>query len=482
MTTKIVSVSELSHFGTRLHWDYELADEPAPVPVAPPRRPLPKRRRVLDRAGFYEPRPEGGATTTRQAEALNLAISRMPSGHEGVINGVDATSNAPIALDQFTAYGQDVSNINVVAIGDVGKAKSSLLKTVFTTRTLPLGRQVIVIDKKRQSGRGEYSRVADAVQAPSIVFSTGGTGGPRLNLLDPAISLQGEHEGAEYRPEGQSQLVFAVVEDTMGRTLSETEKAATTNALSLVTHEAVAQGHEPLIGMVAQRMLYPNDGDTDVFGPLYKEEARLWGRDVALALRRLAETDLRGLVDQPTTDDVRAALEHPLVHFDVSQLPDSGPALRIVMTLINTWLSNRLAARSSRYQQTEMLVEEGWHLGEGSTGLLLRRNMKLSRGLGLSTVSAFHHISDFSLESPARALMQEAAIAYIYGQERYDDAAACASMYQLPAGSVETIMQLGQGQCLVKIGSRDPILMRHIRSPFERYLTDTDGAIKGRQG
>lgn len=449
--------------------------------MVPPRRPVPKRRRLLDRLGFYEPRPEGSTSTTRQGESLNLAISRMPSGFRGEVNGVDATNNAPVFLDQWSAYGEDVSNINVAVIGDVGKGKSSVLKTVFTTRTLPLGRQVIVIDKKRQSGRGEYSSVAEAVQSGSIVFTTGSIGGPRLNLLDPAISLQGEHQGSLYRPEGQSQLVFAVLEDTMGRPLAETEKAAVTNALSIVTHEMVGRGEEPVIGEVAHRMLFPQPDDTDIFGPLYRQEARMWGRDAALALRRLAETDLRGLVDQPTTSDVRDALEHPLVHFDVSQLPDSGPALRVVMTLVNTWLSNRLAGRASRWEQTEMLVEEGWHLGEGSTGLLLRRNMKLSRGLGLSTVSAFHHISDFPADSPARALMQESAIVYIYGQERYDDAAACAAMYQLPAGSIETIMQLGQGQCLVKIGARDPILMRHIRSPLERAITNTDAAIKGEQ-
>ncbi|MBF6388143.1 ATP/GTP-binding protein [Nocardia farcinica] len=471
-------MSEFSRFGTPLRFDYEADDNL--VPIAPPRRPLPKRRRFLDRVGYYEPRPEGSASTTRQGEALNLAISRMPSGHRGILQGIDATSNAPVVLDQFTAYGDDISNINVVHIGDVGKGKSSMIKTVFTTRTLPLGRQVIVVDKKRQSGRGEYGVLADAVGAPSIQFTTGLGNGPHLNLLDPAISLQGEHAGSEYRPEGQAQLVFAVLEDTLGRPLLETERSAVTNVLDIVTRERQSENREPVIGDIAHRLLHPQEGDTDVFGRLYRDDALQWGRDAALALRRLSETDLRGLVDAPTSPEVREALEHPLVHLDVSRLPDSGPALRVVMTLVNTWLSNRLAARSSAFQQTEFIVEEGWHLAEGSTGLHLRRNMKLSRGLGLSTVSAFHHISDFPADSPARALMQESSIVYIYGQERYDDAAACAQMYQLPAGSIETIMQLGPGQCLLKIGSRDPILMRHIRSPLERILTNTDAAIKGR--
>lgn len=470
--TRVIPASDLSRYGTKL--------EPFPDevdPIAPPRRPLPKRGRRRDKMGYYEPRPEGATSTTRQGEALNLAVTRRPSGHRGVINGIDATNNAPIHLDQFTAYGDDISNINVAIIGDVGKAKSSLIKTVYTTRTLPLGRQVIVVDKKRQSGRGEYGIIADEVGTESVQF-TMGRSGSRLNLLDPEISLRGDHD-SEYRPEGQAQLVFAVLEDTLGRPLVQPEKSAVDNALDLVTRERLDAGAEPVIGDVAHRMLYPETGDLDTFGPLYAEEAKRWGRDPALALRSLAETDLAGLVDAPTSSDVRAALTHPLVHLDVSKLPDDGPALRVVMTLVNTWLSNRLATRSSSFSQTEMIVEEGWHLGEGSTGKHLRRNMKLSRGLGFSTVSAFHHISDFPAGSPARALMQESSVVYIYGQERYDDAAAAAIMYQLPAGSIETIMQLGPGQCLLKIGSRDPILMRHIRSPLERYLTDTDAAIKG---
>ncbi len=477
--TKTVSVSELSHFGTPLRFDYETDDDL--IPVAPPRRSLPRRRRLLDRLGYYEPRPNGYASTTRQGEALNLALTRMPSGHRGIMQGIDATNNSPIIVDQFTAYGEDISNINVVHIGDVGKGKSSMVKTVYTTRTLPLGRQVIVVDKKRQSGAGEYAVVANAVGSPSIEFTAGGSGEHRLNLLDPAISLQGAHEGAEYRPEGQAQLVYAVLEDTIGRPLLETERSAVANALLLVTEEKRSVEQEPVIGDLAERMLHPREGDTDVFGPLYSEDAKQWGRDVALALRRLSETDLRGLVDAPTTPSVRAALEHPFVHLDLSRLPESGPSVRVVMTLVNTWLSNRVAARSSKFDQTEFVVEEGWHLAEGSTGLYLRRNMKLSRGLGLSTVSAFHHISDLPVDSPARALMQEASIVYLYGQERYEDAAACARMYQLPDGAIEKIMQLGPGMCLLKIGSRDPILMRHIRSPLERQLTNTDAAIKGRR-
>ncbi|GAA4825156.1 hypothetical protein GCM10023353_37830 [Tomitella cavernea] len=254
----------------------------------------------------------------------------------------------------------------------------------------------------------------------------------------------------------------------------------------MVTGRAAAAGVEATAADLAGEMLSPStrtaDGDVaDDFGELWEDEARRWGRDPGLALRRLCDGDLKGLVDQPTSPDVRAALEHPLVHFDVSEMPTKGPALRVIMTVIHTWLANVLATRADHHEQTLLVVEEGWHIAGGSTGQVFHDNMKLSRGLGLSTVSAFHHISDLPAESPARALMKEAGIVLLYGQERYEDAAEAVAMYHLPPGTEETLMNLPKGHCLVKYGSQDPMLVEHVRSSTEQRLTDTDAIIKGEQ-
>src|SRR5262245_21870432 len=58
-------------------------DEPAPVPVYQPLR----RRRWLDRARYYEPSYAGMKTTTRQAEALNIAMAGPPSSQQGLFVG-----------------------------------------------------------------------------------------------------------------------------------------------------------------------------------------------------------------------------------------------------------------------------------------------------------------------------------------------------------------------------------------------------------
>ncbi|MDF3285029.1 ATP/GTP-binding protein [Gordonia sp. N1V] len=453
-----------------IDWDSEI-----------PRRDPPSRSKWLDRWGWWENMAVGAWTTTRQAEALNLATTRRSGRHNGLMAGLNKSGRSMVIADPFELYGDAVSNINVCVIGDIGKAKSSLIKTVYLLRQLIPGRQIVIIDKKLQNGVGEYTPTAQALGVTTIRFaSSDAESGACLNLLDPMIATLGEHAKglAGVTPAGQINLVQAVLEDTMGRALESTEIAAVSRGLEVVNAEARAEHREATIRDLSRWLLDP-PADPDHFGQLWAEEARRWGRDPGLALDRLASGDLKGLVDQPTSANVREALKHQMVHFDISGLPTNGPAVRVVMTVINTLLANICAARSSAFKQTILIVEEGWHTAVGSTGEVFQANMKLSRGLGLSTVSAFHHISDLPEDSPARALMREAGIVFLYGQERETDALETARMYHLPAGTKNVLMALRQGDCLVKIGSAPPIFMTHVRSPLEVELTNTDKAITG---
>ena len=447
-----------------------------------PRRSPPHRSKWLDRWGWWENHSVGAWTTTRQAEALNLATTRRSGRHNGLMAGLNKSGRAMVIADPFELYGEAVSNINVCIIGDIGKSKSSLIKTAYLLRQLLPGRQIVVLDKKLQQGRGEYTPIARALGVTSIRFASGEDNAESacLNLLDPMIATLGEHAKGQagVTPAGQINLVRAVLEDTMGRPLESTEIAAVSRGLEVVNAEAKRDDREATIRDLSAWLLNP-PADDEHFGDLWAQEARRWGRDPGLALERLATGDLKGLVDRPTSEQVHEALKHQMVHFDISGLPTNGPAVRVVMTVINTLLANICAARSSAFKQTILIVEEGWHTAVGSTGEVFQANMKLSRGLGLSTVSAFHHISDLPEESPARALMRESGIVFLYGQDRDADAAETARMYHLPAGSAHVLMALRPGDCLVKIGSAPPIFMTHVRSPLEVELTDTDKAITG---
>ncbi|OXM44247.1 ATP/GTP-binding protein [Amycolatopsis thailandensis] len=449
--------------------------------------PPPRRRRWLDRWGWYEPRLDPMHTTTRQAEALNLALSSPPTSYRGLIVGTDLLSGQLVTHDPFVSYEDKlISSPNAAVIGDVGKGKSSLLKTWACTRQLLLdNRRVVVLDKKLQAGVGEYTALARFLGAPSIRFTVDGRGS-RLNLLDPvialgddqAVDLEADTGGGLARPTGQMMLLRAVLAEALGRPVSEREGKALRLALVSATQDAHNRARVPVISDIVHHLLHPSDDQARVLDRRVRE-LQDWGLDPAFALERMIEEDLAGLVDAETSRDVH--LDHPsgFTHFDISALPLDGPALRVVMTLINTWQANMLARRSGEGQQTVNVVEEGWHVAEGSVGAIFRRNVKLARGLGLATIAGFHHISDLPPDSPARSLLQEAETVFVYGQGSQDDAEACVELYNLPAGTEETIMALEQGTCLLKVGRRDPILLRHERSQREIALTDTDDALTG---
>jgi hypothetical protein len=445
----------------------------------------PRRRRWLDRWGWYEPRVEPMHSTTRQAEALNLALSSPPTSYRGLIVGTDLLTGQLVTHDLFVAYeDKRISSVNAAVIGDVGKGKSSLLKTWACIRQLLLDdRRVVVVDKKLQSGVGEYTRLARFLGAPSIRFTVDGRGS-RLNLLDPVIALGDDQlddvdsGSALSRPTGQMMLLRAVLGEALGRPVAEREGKALRQALVAATRGARERARVPVIGDIVHHLLHPSTGDAEALNRTV-DELQDWGLDPAFALERMIEEDLAGLVDAETSPEVH--LDHPsgFTHFDISGLPLDGPALRVVMTLINTWQTNMLARRSEQQLQTVNVIEEGWHVTEGNVGTIYRRNTKLSRGLGLANVGGFHHLSDMPLDSPARSLLQEAETVFIYGQGSLDDAEACVELYNLPAGTAETIMSLEQGTCLMKVGVYDPILLRHERSPREVALTDTDAPLTG---
>ncbi|MFB0839996.1 ATP/GTP-binding protein [Arthrobacter sp. E44] len=437
-----------------------------------------RKWKFASRLGFYDPAAPGVESSTRQMEFSHMAIASPPTSHRGLVFGVDAGSGWMIVHDPFTAYGDTIESPNVCYIGDLGQAKSSAMKTWGVLRQLILGRRVVVIDKKYQTdiGGGEYTPLARKLEVATVQFRIGG-GGSRINILDPDIAARLNEEADEgdlSTPAGQSMLVRAVMEEALRRPMSPKEGKAVRMAHRQALATAKSAGEIAHIGHIL-KALYAPDPDAAGAAGLTVEELREWGQDPAFELERMIEDDLAGLIDGPTSEDIR--LNSGLTVFDVSLLPEDGPALPIVMTIINTWLANTLY-RQSTPVPTTLLIEEAWHTVQGSVATVTRRNTKLSRALSLSCQFAFHHISDIPEDSPAIAMLKECGTVLLYKQQKSADALACEQMFNLPPGSAEVISRLVKGTCLFKIGSHDPFEAIHVRSPLEVELTDTDSAMK----
>ena len=432
------------------------------------RRSLSKARR-----GWYAPVAEPAPTTTRQAEVLNPAILARATDDEGITIGEDCLTNAPVSHDPFTAYAKkQLRSPNVVVIGNIGYAKSSLLKTVYTLRALAFKRRrAVVLDKKNQGGEGEYAELTRRYGTEPIKFILG-DGGSRVNLLDPAISA-GENGRAR-----QYALLRAVAElsnDT--NALDKWEAQALRVAHRALLADTAADPRPPVLPDLLPFLGMDHDEYAD-FSAAAKERMHQAGLSVRFLFDALLSDELAGLFDGPTSADVNLASR--LTTFDVSQLPEEGPAIAMAMATINTWFTGTLTNQyrlGGPAMRTNFIVEEGWVLTAKSMGALYKKNAKLSRGLGISNITAFHHPADIPPDSPAIAAIKEAETVHLYRQERDEDVEACIKLFNLHAGAGTILQSLEPGHHLLKIGSNAEVHVYHTLSDMERYLIDTDKAM-----
>jgi hypothetical protein len=418
--------------------------------------------------GFYAPALDGAPTTTRQAEILNTALIGPPTGTKGVVNGRDVLSRTTISHDPVTAYNsvpREVSSPNVIAMGDVGAGKSAHIKCNYVLRPLLLaGRRAVVFDKKDQAGEGEYSNVVRHYGFEPIRFTTDKTG-TTLNLLDPMI-VRGT--GIQ----GQARLLNIVTRLARGdQALTGWEEEALRAALRM-TLEQVGRRAPVLTDVLPNLGNIVDDPEYAALSLTAKDDLHRAGLSVKWTLNGLLD-EYAGLLDGETSDAVD--LSGKLTSFDISQLPDDGPAVPVVMAIGNMWMLGRL--RDERDSATTVVWEEGWHMIGGPAAGLIKSNQKLSRGLGISNVFVMHKGTDIPKDSPGMAIIQEAQTVVVYRQSRPEDALWCQETFGLAPETARTIETLRDGHYIFKYGSHPETHVQHIRSRWERELTNTDEGL-----
>lgn len=446
-------------------------NESAPIDVSPWTRggtPLRSSSRAA-RRGWYAPALRGAPSTTKQAEILNTALIGPPTGIAGIVNGRDSLSKTLIAHDAATAYNSDprqVTSPNVLVFGTVGSGKSSFVKTVCVIRPLLLKhRRAVVFDKKDEGGQGEYADLARRLGAEPLRFTTDGTG-TRLNLLDPVIA-----RGTGLK--GQFRLLAAVTRVARNdEALTKWEEEAVRAALKTLHAQEdggrarVAADLLPYLGRVV------DDPDYRDLSASARDQLHRAGLSVRWALTGLLD-EYAGLLDEETSTAVD--LSHKLTSFDLSQLPDDGPAVPVVMAIGNMWLTGRL--RHERGWVTNVIYEEGWHMIGGPSAQLVKSNQKLSRSLGISNVFVMHKGTDIPPESPGYTVVQEAQTVYVFNQARTEDARWAAGTFGFASETAATLMRLKAGHCVFKYGANPETHLQHVRSTWEAEVTDTDTAL-----
>lgn len=398
--------------------------------------------------------------TTAHLQALYPLVAGRGLGAHGVYLGRDL-HGGPFCFDPWELYARGVlTNPNLVVAGQIGRGKSTFVKT-FVWRQLVFGRRAWIVDPK-----GEYRRLAAAAGVTPLRLGPGSS--LRLNPLgvaDPASRAD---------PRVQVELVASVAGAGLARPLGPAERTA----LDLAVRAAAEASREPTLPEVVERLLEPAPAAaasvrTDVAGLAAD------GRNVALELRRLVRGDLAGLFDGPTSPGVD--LDADVVVLDLAALYDS-PALGILMTCALSWL--QAALRRADGVKRLVVLDEAWAvLRDLGTARWLQASFKLARAYGVANLAVVHRLSDLRAAGGggseqrllAEGLLADSETRVVFAQPP-SEAPVTRQLLGLTATEADLLAHLPRGVALWKVGDRS-FVVEHVVGGAEAALVDTDGAM-----
>jgi type IV secretory pathway VirB4 component len=407
-------------------------------------------------------RPAHSATSAHLCAAYPF-LADDAVGRSGVYIGRDAYGRA-FAYDGFLLYPRLISSPNMIVCGEIGTRKSTFVKT-FVHREIPHGRQGFILDVK-----GEYAGLARAAGVAPLVFSPGG--GQQLNAIDPRMGR-----------DGQLTLLRSVAKATLRRELRPEEDAALRVALDHVN--AAASGAEPTLSEVVDALLRPGPAMVAGVSATSTGELAASCRQVALALQRLCDGELRGMFDGPTSGAID--LDAPLVVLDFSRLADNA-AIDIAMTCamaslraVFTERKRTAEAEGRSGRQMIFVIEEGWRL-TGNIGTLehLQQMWKLCRAWGIQNILVVHRLADLGASGSdgsreakiAEGLLSDAETKVVFRQPP-DQLEALRSQLGCTRSEAELVTGARPGEALWLVGTRSALVAHRI-SGIEREIVFTD--------
>ena len=353
-----------------------------------------------------------------------------------------------------------LSSPNMLVLGQLGTGKSALVKT-YLHRQLLAGRRAFVLDPK-----GEYAPLARRAGLTLVPLAPGGSA--RLNPLDPgpADSCRAD---TDRRRTG---LAAALAAGGLGAELTAEQRAGLAAAVGVLPEAAT-------LGDLVGRLLDPSAA---MSRPLRTDPPALAAalRPVALELRRLLAGDLAGMLDGPSTVELRP--DGCGVVLDLSAV-FGGDGLGPVMLCAGAWLS--AALNHSEARRTLLLLDEAWALlGSPATTGWLQSVSKLARRFGVQLITVVHRLSDLTGQADsgtaawaqARGLLADAQTVVLYQQSQAerDQAARLLGLSQTAAGLLH---QLPPRRALWLVGGHAAVV-DHLLAPGEEQLTDTDTQMR----
>lgn len=417
--------------------------------------------------GWSRGEPPHHRATTAHLQAAYPFMIDGGLGYDGPLLGRDLISGGWFCFDPWALYRTGaLTNPNLVVVGQIGRGKSTFVKS-YVWRQLAFGRQAWIVDPK-----GEYGPLAEALGVTTLRLRPGGD--VRLNPMDTSQRPTSWGDVLASARE-RADLVCSLAESALKRSLSPAERTATELAVRSVCTEI----EQPTLADVVAVLLDP---PAELASVVRCDRAVLAedGRPVALELRRLIEGDLAGMFDGRSSPKVE--LTAPLVVLDVSGVYAS-PALPLIITCATAWMRSMLFAPEQ--SKRILVVDEAWAvLHDIAACRWLQSTFKLSRSLGVSNVAVVHRFSDLRAaghdgsmqQRLAEGLLADSEVRVIFGQPA-SEASITAELLSLTKTERDAVIRLPRGVALWKVGDRS-FLVEHIVGQGELRLVDTDAAMR----
>jgi hypothetical protein len=414
--------------------------------------------------------PPAHRATTAHLQAVFPFITEGGLTAEGPLIGRDLLGG-PFCFDPWELYriGR-ITNPNLLVLGQLGRGKSTFVKTLVW-RQVARGRRAWIVDPK-----GEYGPLAAACGTEPVALAPGGA--TRVNPLEvPSAGPAGRDRPGRLRP--RVELAASLLTSSLRRPLAPEERTALELAVRTVSTPAGAPLSAPTLPDVVRALLQPEaaaaaEVGTDTAG------LALAGRAAALELRRMVQGDLAGMFDGPTSSGVD--LSAPVVVLDLSAT-FASPALPLIMACTTAWLQSALAAADG--VKRLVVIDEAWAiLNDLAIARWSQATFKLSRALGVSNVVVAHRISDLRAagadgsaeEKLAAGLLADSETRVLFGQPP-SEAEETGRALGLSRAQITALARLPRGMALWRVGDRS-FLVEHLVGEQERGLVDTDAAMR----
>src|SRR5512142_181324 len=421
--------------------------------------------------------------TTREVAGLYPFLADEGLGVPGLYIGRSVSSGTPWQFDMFELYRANiVENPNMIVFGQVGRRKSSLVKTM-ATRGAAFGYQIAVrVDRK-----GEYPRMARLLGHEPIRVGRGRA--TRLDPLDTPPRPVGisDVDWARELMRMRSTLLSSMLATMMERTLTPDEYTAIDVAIDRVTGASsgadVNRLRTPLIGDVYQAMADPRPSDVEERGlPLTAAELRESSRDATLTLHRLAgeRGALSGMFDGPTSFPVDHGA--PITVINLQDVVGDDMAIALIMTCTQAWMEAALTRKTGR---RILIYDECWRLMRYAKLVYrLSAQQKMSREWGIWNVLVTHRISDLlsagaEAVEVARGLLADTDVRVFYGHAP-DQVPATMEACDLTDSQAAILPSLPAGDALWRVKHRGFLVRHHVDPVYELDMV-TNAEAMGRR-